>query len=144
MPECDRSFVRDLKNLDRRLGTKFNGEHFVVTFNRGYDEPVNIYRVKADDGNFKQPDHRDLEIIKGGDLNNGDRMETRLKKLAYASELMRKDIRRKTHEMIRDSIKDDRNQLRRWIGDRANSSKSNAEFRRVPHKPGKNVVMTAA
>ncbi len=143
MPQCDRSFSRDLKTLDRRLGTKFNGEHLVVTYDRGYGEPVNIYRVKADDGGFRQPDRRDLEIIKGGDLNNGDRMETRLKKLAYASELMRREMRRKSREMIRDHIKDDKNQLRRWVIDRSNSSKGNAEFRRIAHKPSKNVVMTS-
>ena len=142
MPECDRSLKRDLKNLDRRLGTKFNGEHFVITYDRGYGEPVNVYRVKADDGGYRQPDRRDLEIIKGGDLNNGDRMEVRLKKMAYVSELMRKEIRKKQHDETRDRIKDSKLQLKRWIGDRANSSKSNAEFRRIPHKPSKSVVAT--
>ena len=142
MPECDRSFKRDLKNLDRRLGTKFNGEHFVVTYDRGYGEPVNIYRVKSDDDGFRQPDQRDLKIIKGGDLAVGDRMEMRLKKMAYASEVIRRETRRRVKDEIRNRLKDSKHQLTRWVGDRANISKSNAEFRRVPHKPGKNVVAT--
>jgi hypothetical protein len=142
MPEIDRSFARDLKILDRRLGTKFNGENFVVTYDRGYGEPVNVYRVKADDGGFRQPDRRDLECIKGGDLNNGDRMETRLKKMSYASEQMRKRIRENTRSEIRDMTKDSKTQLKRWVNDRANMGKGNAEFRRVPHKPRKNVVRT--
>ncbi len=142
MPECDRSFKRDLKNLDRRLGTKFNGQHFIVTFDRGYGEPVNIYRVMAEDGSFKQPDKRDLAIIKGGDLAEGEKMEMRLKKLAYASELMRREIRRKARENIRDMTKDDKTYLSQKIGQLTNSSKSNAAFRRIDNKPGKHVVAT--
>jgi hypothetical protein len=142
MPEIDRGFLKDLKTLDKRLSVKFNGDHFIVCFDRGYSEPVNVYRVKADDGGFRQPDRRDLEIIKGGDLNNGDRMEVRLKKIAYASEKIRRQMREKARNEIRDMTKDNRLQLKRWIGDRANSSKSNAEFRRIPHKPSKRVVRT--
>lgn len=142
MPECDRSFLRDLKTLDRRLGTKFNGEHFVVTYDRGYGEPVNVYRVKADDGGFRQPDRRDMEIIRGGDLGNGDSAEVRLKKLAYSSEQMRKKMRENARTEIRDALRDSKNQVRRWTVDRANAGKGNAEYRRIPHKPSKRVVMT--
>jgi hypothetical protein len=142
MPECNSSFLKDLKNLDRRLSVKFNGEHHVITYDRGHGEPVNVHRVSAEDGGYRQPDNRDLAILKGGDLEEGESMELRLKKRAYACEEMRKHIRKRTREMIRDSVKDDRNQLRRWITDRSNGSKGNAEFRRISHKPGKNVVRT--
>ncbi len=140
MPEVERSFKRDLKNLDRRLGTKFNGEHFVVTYDRGYGEPVNIYRVKADNGAFRQPDKRDLEVIKGGDLEN-EKSDSRLRKLAYASELMRREAKRKAYNEIRDMTKDNRNQLARAFIERTNASKGNATFRRIDHKPSKNTVM---
>jgi hypothetical protein len=143
MPECDRSFLKDLRNLDKRLNVKWNSEHFVVTFDRGYGDPVNIYRVKAEDGGFRQPDRRDLGIIKGGDLAEGEPLESRLKKKAYASEQMRKKMRENVRNEIRDMTKDSKTQLKRWVSDRANLSKSNAEFRRIPHKPGKNVVATA-
>ncbi len=143
MPEVERSFKRDLKNLDRRLGTKFNGEHFVVTYDRGYGEPVNIYRVKADNGAFRQPDKRDLEVIKGGDLEN-EKSDSRLRKLAYASELMRREAKRKAYNEIRDMTKDNRNQLARAFIERTNASKGNATFRRIDHKPGKNVVAVAS
>jgi len=142
MPEADRSFMKDLKALDRRLGMKWNGEHFVATYDRGYGEPVNIHRIKADDGGFKQPDQRDLAIIKGGDLSD-EKPTVRLQKLAYASEVMRRETQRKHRENIRDMTKDDRRQLEKAFIQRTNSSKGNATFRRIAHKPGKNVVAVA-
>jgi hypothetical protein len=131
MPEVDRSFKRDLKSLDSRLGAKFNGQHFVITYDRGYG------------GSFRQPDKRDLMVIKGGDLAEGEKMDTRLQKAAYASELIRREARRKAKENIRDMTKDNRNQLEKAFLQRTNLSKGNAVFRRIDHKPGKNVVATA-
>ena len=142
MPEPDCSFMRDLRNLDRRLGVKFNGQHMVVTYDRGYGEPVNIHRVKTDDGSFRQPDRCDLEHIKAGDLAEGEKMDTRLRKLAYASEQIRAKARRDAADNIRNMTKDNKNQLRRFMADKYNLGK-NSEFRRVPHKLGKNVVTTA-
>lgn len=143
MPEVDRSFLRDLKNLDKRLDAKFNGNHFVITYERGHGEPVNILRVRGEDGGFRQPDRRDLAIIKGGDLED-EKMETRLRKAAYKAEQQRLNERRKVKEMIRDRTKDDKLQLAKAITRLSNSSKGNASFRRIDHKPGKNVVRTAA
>ena len=142
MPECNPSFVKDLKGLDRRLGVKFNGEHFVVTYDRGYGEPVNIHRIKEDDGGYRQPDRRDLVVIGQGDLSRGDKMEVRLKKLAYASEQIRAEARRKSNENIRDMTKDGKNQLQRAFLQATNLGKGNSTFRRVDLKHGKNVVRT--
>lgn len=142
MPECDRSFLRDLRNLDKRLSVKFNGQHMIVTYDRGHGEPVNILRVRAEDGGFRQPDRRDLAIIKGGDLED-EKMEVRLRKAAYKAEQLRLDEKRKAKEMIRDRTKDDKLQLAKAITRLSNSSKGNASFRRIDHKPGKNVVMVA-
>ena len=144
MPECDRSFRRDLRNLDSRLGVKWNGQNFIVVYDRGYGDPVNVYCVKEQDGGFRQPDRRDLEIISQGDLARGESMDMRLKKLAYASEKMRERMREKAHENIRDMTKDDATILRQRIGQAANLGKYNSAFRRIEHKPGKNVVRTAS
>jgi hypothetical protein len=140
MPECNSSFMRDLKNLDRRLGTKFNGEHFVVTYDRGWGEPVNIHRVRADNGGYKQPDNRDLAIIKGGDLGEGEKPELRLKKLAYMSEKMREEARRKSREEIRAMTREDRRYLAQHMGQITNQGKCNSTFRRIKVKPSKNTV----
>ena len=143
MPEVDRSFLRDLKSMDRRLGTKFNGQNFIVTYRRPFGEPVNIYCIKADNGGFRQPDKRDLMVIKGGDLAEGVSMDIRLKQRAYASELMTREAKRKAKENIRDMTKDDKRQLAKAFIQRTNLSKGNSTFRRIDHKSGKNVVRVA-
>lgn len=140
MPEVDRSFMRDLKNLDSRLGCKFNGEKFVVTYARAYGEPVNLLCVEGDKGDFRQPDKRDLAVLWKGDKSRGDKPEVRLKKAAYVSELMRRERARKMTCEIRDMTKDGKNQLRKTFEQATNQSKANSTFRRVAHKPGKNVV----
>lgn len=130
MPEVDRSFKRDLRLMDKRLSTKFNGEHFVITYDRGYGQPVNIYRVKADDGSFRQPDKRDLKIIKGGDLAEGDSQDVRLRKAAYISERIREEEKRKAHEEIRAMTRDGKNQLKKAFI-QAGGGKGNSAFRRI-------------
>jgi hypothetical protein len=142
MPEIDRSFLRDLKNLDRRLGMKFNGEHFVVTYERGLGQPVNILRIRGENGSFRQPDQRDLKIIKGGDL--AVKREETYAEAAYKEELVQREITHKRHENFRDMTKDGKNQLAKAFTQAFNHSKGNATFRRIDHKPGKNVVRTAA
>jgi len=126
--------MKDLKNLDKRLGVKFNDNNFVITYERGYGEPVNIHLVKNENGGFRQPDKRDLMILKGGDLAQGDKMETRLKKLAYTSEQIRAKIRKDAKDNIRNMTKDDKNQLMKAFVQRTNQSKGNAAFRRVTPK----------
>lgn len=140
MPEVDRSFKRDLKTLDRRLDAKFNGEHFVITYDRGYGEPVNIFRVKGADDGFRQPDKRDLAVIKGGDLED-EKMETRLRRSAYAAECQRREELRKSREAIRDMTKDDKIQLQNAVLKKKNLSKANSTFRRITPK-SKNTAAT--
>ena len=142
MPNCDRSFLKDLKSLDKRLSVFFNGAHFVVRYDRGYGEPVNIFRVKGRDDGFRQPDRRDLEVIKGGDLET-EKMETRLKRSAYAAERLRQEQIRKAKENIRDMTRDDKIFLSQKFGQITNQSKSNAAFRRIDHKRSKNTVAVA-
>jgi hypothetical protein len=142
MPEIDRSFKRDLKNLDRRLDAKFNGQHFVITYDRGHGQPVNILRVKGEDGGYRMPDRRDLAIVKGGDLED-EKMEVRLKKAAYKAEQVRLEDKRRAKAEIRAMTLDNKNQLAKAFTQKFNTSKGNATFRRIDHKPGKNVVATA-
>lgn len=138
----DRSFMRDLKSMDRRLGVKFNGMNFVVTYDRGYGEPVNVMSIKSDNGGFRQPTSRDLETLKKGDLAQGESMDARLKKMAYASYELRENLKRKHRENIRDMTKDDKNFLMDRMGRVAGQGKPRPAFRPIAHKPGKNVVMT--
>lgn len=143
MPSVDRSFVKDLKSLDKRLSTKFNGQNFIVCYDRGHGEPVNVLRIQGEGGTFRQPDKRDLIVIKGGDLAEGPKMELRLKEAAYRAELQQREVKRKRYGEIRDMTKDSRRQLEKAYIQATNQSKGNATFRRIDHKPGKRCVATA-
>lgn len=143
MPEVDRSFLRDLKNLDRRLDVKFNGEHMVVTYDRGHGEPVNIYHVKDDStGGFRQPHQGDLKIIWQGDLARGEKPEMRVKKLAYYSEKMREKQRAEAKDNIRHMTRENKRYLSQQVTRLVNYGKGNSSVRRITPKRSKNTVMT--
>jgi len=130
MPEVDRSFLRDLKNMDRRLGVKFNGRQFVITYDRAYGEPANIHCVRTVDGGFRQPDTRDLNFIRSGDLEN-DRLKDRLDRLARHCEDIRKKIRANDKDEIRAMTRDNRRQLVNAFTKANNLGKGNSTFRRI-------------
>lgn len=130
-PNPDRIFMKDLKLMDKRLGCKFNGEHFVVTYDRGYGEPVNIAKVEGENSGFRQPDKRDLEFIRSGDMES-ENVRRKLNRISHVSakeEQMKQA--KKAKENIRDMTKDNKRQLMRWIGDKYGVSKANSEFRRI-------------
>ena len=131
--------MRDLKNMDRRLGCKFNGQNFVITYDRGYGEPVNVLLIKRDDGGFRHGTSRDLEVLRGGDLASGESMDLRLKKLAYASYEIRETLKRKHRENIRNMTKDDKNYMMNKIGRLTGQGKPRPAYRQVPYK-SKNAV----
>jgi len=142
MPSVDRSFVKDLKSLDKRLSAVFNGSHVIIKYDRGHGEPVNILRVMGEGGSFRQPDKRDLMVIKGGDLAQGPKMELRLKEAAYRSEKQHERDKRRAADNIRDMTKDGARYLGERIGRLTNQGKCNSSIRRIDHKPGKNCVAT--
>jgi hypothetical protein len=126
----DPSFVKQAKTIDKRLGVKFNGDHFVVTYDRGYGEPVNIHRVKAEDGGFRQPDRRDIEFIRSFDMEN-ESCKERLARLAKSSIEIRERLKKTAKDDIRHMTRDNKNQLIKAIVQKDNSRKGNAAFRRI-------------
>lgn len=135
MYKPDRAFMGELKRIDRRLDVKFNGRHFVITFNRGYGEPVNIWVVKTESGGFRQPDSRDLGALHRGDLARM-RPDEYLRMISQHFEDYREKTKAKFHEEMRNRTKDDNRQLKEAfrqvvLGD----PKANATFRRVNVKP---------
>jgi len=83
MYKPDRIFMKDLKVLDKRLGCKYETSHghFIVDYKRAQGQPVPIFLVKGDKGEFRQPDKRDLDFLHSGDLTRED-METKIQKSA--------------------------------------------------------------
>lgn len=132
-PAVERSFLKDLKSMDRRLGVKWNGSNFVVTYERACGEPANIHCVRTADGGFRQPDQRDLCFIKSGDLEN-QRLKDRLDMMAAHFETERAKDRKRAHDEIRACTRDNKRQLINGVLQATNSRKANSTFRRIDLK----------
>lgn len=136
----DRTFVKDLKRLDPKLGCYYerNHGHFVVTYDRAVGGPVPVMMVKNDTGGFRQPDKRDIDRLKEGDNHRVD-PATRVKIAAAYMERERDLQRKKRRDEIRNMTKDDKLQLAPRMAKLA-GGKQNSVFRRVEVKPkGKTV-----
>lgn len=110
MYKPDRAFMRELHILDHRLGVKFNGTHFVITFDRGFGQPVNLHVVRSDAGGFRQPDRRDLDFLCQGDMER-QTPEERFQKVSKYMEDYAENKRRQAREKFRDLTKDGKRQL---------------------------------
>lgn len=132
----ERGFMKNLKNLDRRLDCVFRPEHghFVLTYQRPYGEPVNLHLVKRDDGGFRQPDMRDLKVIYDGDMTN-KKPEIEIAKRAYELLSVRDESMKKSKENIRLMTRDDRIQLMNAFQKAHGVGKNKAAFRPVTYKP---------
>lgn len=136
MIKPERGFMKNLKNLDRRLDCVFRPEHghFVIRYDRGYGEPVNLHMVKRDDGGFRQPDMRDLKVIYDGDMTN-KKPEVEIAKRAYELLSVREQSMKQSKENIRLMTKDDRIQLMNAFQKAHGVGKNKAAFRPITHKP---------
>lgn len=110
----DRSFLNELKRTDKRLDCRFNGQFFVVTYERPCGGSVPIMSVRDQAGGFRQPDQRDIMKLKESDLAREDYREKFLR-MGKMSEYLtdQEKSRRKRKENFRDMTKDGKRQLRR-------------------------------
>lgn len=125
-----------LREISPDLGCKYDGthEHFVITHRRAVGEPVPIMLIEADGGGFRHPDERDIRKIQEGDTYRvpvKDKLKLVAKYMADDREKKRKEAR----DTIRDRTKDDKIQLARAATKVLNTSKANAQFRRIDIKP---------
>ena len=130
----DRSFMAQLKSLDKRLGCEFNGTHFVITFERHDRSPVNIWKVADERGGFRQPDQRELDMLRECDVERVGPDE----KFNLVTEYMRQfrqDARDHAKQEIRDRTKDDKIQLVHSFSKLYGSGKGNSAFRRINNQP---------
>lgn len=125
---CNESFLRDLKLMDKRLGVKFNGSHFVITYDRGSGNTVNLIRIKDEDGKFRQPDMRDLKMLYDGDRSRFT-AEEHFQRVAYYMDHARKLDAEKRKEFIREITKDNKIQLRQHFERVERGGKANSAFR---------------
>lgn len=129
----DRSFMKDLKNLDKNLGCKFNGRFFVVTYQRPYGEPVNLYAIKGPDNSFRHPGQKDIEIIAASNIERESPKE-KFQRISQHMEEVRIKKRHEAKENIRLMTKDDRRQLSKAFTQTTNLGKGNSAFRRITPK----------
>ena len=132
MYQPNRMFMDRLKTLDKRLGCKFvkSHSHFVVDYQRAFGQPVPIFMVKGDKGEFRQPDKRDLDFLLSGDLTKED-MKTKIQKSALYMERVREKKQKDAADNIRNATKDGKIQLSNAIAKIAGGGKGNSTFRRI-------------
>jgi hypothetical protein len=128
----ERGFLKNLKNLDKRLDCVFKKEHghFVITYDRGYGTPVNLCMVKTDLGDFRQPDMREIAFLKAGDMEN-QRIKDKLAETAkYMYEIREQDARKRRDD-FRHQTKLDKIQLMSAFNMAHGAGKKTPAFRRV-------------
>jgi len=135
MHKPDRTFMKKLKALDKRLGIHFSNEQgkFVVTYARGYGT-VNLFTVKTPEGGFREPDDRDIDVLNKGDMKN-DTVKDKMDRVCRHMEDHGAKQKKDNKDNLRGLTKDNRNQLMKVFARAAGSGKNNSAFRRITVKP---------
>ena len=134
----DRSFMNDLNRIDKRLDCYFEADHghFVVTYKREVGMPIPLFMIQDDDGEFRQPDQRDILLLHLGDRHiDGQSVKDHLNHVTSYMADYRTKIRKQGKDMIRDLTKDDKNQLMSAFAKLWGGGKFNSTFRRITPKP---------
>lgn len=110
----DRSFLNELKRTDKRLDCRFNGQFFVLTYERPCGGNVPIMSVRGEGGGFRQPDQRDIMKLKESDLAREDYREKFMRMGKMSEYLTDQEKRRRNRkENFRDMTKDGKRQLQK-------------------------------
>lgn len=129
-PAPDLGFMNELKRLDKALGIKFNGKHFVITY-KVPNGVVNIWRVVAGDGGFRQPDRRDIEILQQSNIER-ESPEEKQERVKRYMEAIRAADKKRSRQNMRDWTKDGKIQLHSAFARCYDGGKHNSAFRRIP------------
>jgi len=141
--ECniDRGFMEQLKAMDERLGACFDpdAEKILITYRRASGQDVPVYIVQTEEGEFRQPDGRDLQALRESDGENITPKQRIEKTAKYFEEYQAKQ-RNATRAMILERTLDDKHQLRRTVNQIYNraSGKAGQHVRKLsPRARGK-------
>lgn len=127
----DRYFMKQLKELDNRLGCRFREdlERFVITWEKFWGPPDEIMVVSKP--HFRQPDRRELLFLCEGDLNRTDMRERLEISAAYFEDYRKKEEAFQADE-IRGMTKDDKIQLSNVYRKTFNTGGKPSAHRRIP------------
>jgi len=126
----DRFFMKQLKELDPRLGCRFREdlERFVIIWEKFWGEPDEIMVVSKPF--YRQPDRRELLFLSDGDLHRID-MRERLETTAAYFEDYRKREDENVADDLRNMTKDDKIQLLNTFRQVYNTGGKPSAFRRI-------------
>lgn len=128
-----RTFLTELKRLDKNLGCYYNQdhEHFVITYRRASGQPVPVLLIEGLEGEFRFPNMRDIETLQKSDMAKM-RLKDRLQRVAHHFEETRRKTRERSRDMIRQETIENRRQLMPRFARLANEGgKHNSTFRRI-------------
>jgi len=136
MYRADRSFMRSLKSLDKRLGCEYlyDLERFCITYDRGYGDPLYLTVIETPEKEFRHPRQSDIEFLQRWDMENL-RIQDRLAMVTKYMEEYRNKQRKTSRDEFRNRTKDDKIQLMNAFGRAMGSGKHNSAFRRISLKP---------
>jgi hypothetical protein len=136
MYQADRVFLKRLKELDPRLICEFGREaqRFLIKYKRPVGEPLIVLKIETENGEFRQPDNRDIEKLKKYDTHRVS-LKTILDASATYLESWRSRHRRNTRMEFRDRTKEDKIQLMNIMKRITGSYKPAGTFRQVNPRP---------
>jgi len=135
-PTPDPGFVKRLHDFDPKLEVQFFRQwgRFVIVKPRAYGPAWQILPIEGEDGQFRQPDERDIRLLFYGDLWRHGGVKERVRAGEdHALGQQAKDDKRAETELHEASM-DDKRQIRKAYRQALNDGKANSEFERVDIK----------
>lgn len=133
---ADRSFMKSLKSLDRRLDCvySYDLERFVITYDRGFGQPLPLTLIETEGHEFRHPRISDIEFLQQWDMERM-RLQDRLAMVTKYMDDYRIRKRNDSKQEFRNRTKDDKIQLMNAFGRAMGAGKYNSAFRRITLKP---------
>ena len=135
-PVPDWAFVKELKQFDSKLDIVFDrmAERFIIRRDRGWGKPWGVLVIETMDGNFRQPDQRDIKKLWEGDLWKHGGVKEHIRrgeeKMLNHKEKQTKDA----EDELRAVTRDNKIQLSNTFRKASNQGSKAPEFRRVEVK----------
>jgi hypothetical protein len=132
-PAPDSAFVKDLKAFDPLLRVRFERrmERFVITKRRAFGDDFNVLVVQTEDGQFRQPDQRDIKHLYAGDLWRHGGVDARIRR---GEEYMKNEQEKLDKEISEESLartRDSKIQLSNTYRKTFNDGSKAPELRRI-------------